>query len=81
MVFRVRLDGPFVTVSLACQLPTLARARQMGGRRAENGARTALSFTWKVDPKIDSEQTPTSSNSVGEDCERHTAIAHWSPAF
>lgn len=36
-------------------LPWL-RARQMGGRGAENGARTALSFTWhpySVDSKVD----------------------------
>src|SRR5664280_855655 len=42
--FRVKLDGPFVPgqVARGQNYPSWLRARQMGGCRAENGARTPL---------------------------------------
>ena len=43
--FRVKLDGPFVPGQVSRgQVTSWLRAPQMGGRRAENGDRTALFF-------------------------------------
>ena len=63
--FRVKLEGPFVPGQICARPYHLSRLRacEMGGRRAEDGARTALLVHWHpyaIDPKIDySKETPT----------------------
>src|SRR6266481_275944 len=57
-------------------LPWL-RARQMGGRRAENGARTAL-FLHLEGRSQNRRKGDLHARRIqaAEDCERHTAFAH-----
>jgi len=59
--FRVRLDGPFVTGQVSRGQITYPGYEHVKWEAVvqKMEPERLFSFTWKVDPKIDSEQTPT----------------------
>src|SRR6266446_6785860 len=77
--FRVKLDGPVVPGQVSrgqIYLPWL-RAPQMGGRRAKNGARTALFLHLEGRSQNRFKRDVHARRiQAGEDRERYTASAH-----
>ena len=85
--FRVKLEGPFVAGPGFAWPDHLSwlRARQMGGRRAEDGARTALflhlaSLCRRSQNRLLEGDAHARRIQAGEDHERHTACCSRSPA-
>jgi uncharacterized protein YndB with AHSA1/START domain len=77
--FRVKLDGPFIPGQVSRGQITYPGYEHIKWEAVvqKMEPEQIFSFTWKVDPKIDSNETPHARRiQAEEDCERHTASAH-----